>query len=141
MVRSGGASRCSGGERSIVFLVQGLNKMWVPHSLTGQHLVGSQEVANVCSLSAIYSRWSRAFLITAALFIPRADSLSLGHVVMEVLKLQCWSSPGQTASVFVMEVLKLQRRHQRHCPSPRQSKLNVAMHPVELQKACRPCMF
>ena len=108
--------------------------MWVPHSLTGQHLVGSQEVANVCSLSATSLRWSRAFLITAALVIPRADSLSLGHVVMEVLKLQ--------------------RRHQRHCPSPRQtrsaldslwlssalwSKLNLALHPVELQKAWRPC--
>ena len=58
--------------------------MCVPHSLTGQHLVGSQEVANVCSLSATFLRWSRALLITAALFIPRADSLNLGHVVMEV---------------------------------------------------------
>ena len=62
--------------------------------------------------------------------VPRADSLSLGHLVMDVLKLQ--------------------RRHQRHCPSPMQtrsaldsswsltalwSKLNVAMHPVELQIA------
>ena len=70
MVRSGGASRCSGGGRSIVFLVQ-----------------GSQEVANVCSLSATSLRWSRAFLITAALFIPRADPLSLGLVVMQVVEL------------------------------------------------------
>ena len=59
--------------------------MWVPHSLTGQHFVVRrrwQEVADVCSLSATSLRWSRAFLITAALFIPRADPLSLGLVVM-----------------------------------------------------------
>ena len=76
MVRSGGASRCSGGGRSIVFLVQ-----------------GSQEVANVCSAGHPQGRqpqsWSRrhggieaAASSSTTLSVSKADPLSFRLVMV-----------------------------------------------------------
>ena len=63
-------------------------------------------MANVCSLSATFLRWSRALLITAALSIPRADPLSLGLVVMEVVELV--QDVAEDCSVVMDDVVHLQ---------------------------------
>ena len=92
MVRSGGASRCSGGGRSIVFLVQ-----------------GSQEVANVCSAGHPQGRqpqsWSRRHGgiedASTTLSVSKADPLSF-RLVMVVQRSMEYVKPGIASRRVVM---------------------------------------